>query len=192
MVRWFTAWLERLVRLGIDLAAALVGGILSAPLRGAQRAASRGTVRRGTAEEVVDVRHAVLRAGKGRETAIFAGDDAPDTRHWVVDHDGRVIGAVSVMAAPMPDGGEARWQLRGMGVLAEHRGLGLGEALLQATHRDVAAPMWCNARTGVVPFYARAGWTPLGAPFEVAGIGPHQRMVWRPRAGYGPTEDPTP
>jgi GNAT superfamily N-acetyltransferase len=181
MVRWFTAWLERFVRLGIDLAVALIGGLLSAPFTAARRAATAGTVRRGTAEEVVDVRHRVLRDGQPRGSAVFEGDEAATTRHWVADHDGRVVGVVTVLSAPMP--GEAGadapgLQLRGMAVLPEHRGQGLGEALLDATHRDVGAPMWCNARVGVVAFYERRGWRAVGGPFDVPGIGPHQRMRW--------------
>lgn len=140
------------------------------------------TVRRARADEVVDVRHRVLRAGQPRETAIFPGDDHPTTRHWVVEADGAIVGVVSVivaeMPAPHPVAPPPALQLRGMAVLAERRGEHLGEALLLATHRDVGAPMWCNARQNVVDFYVRGGWQAIGAPFTIAPIGPHQRMWW--------------
>lgn len=183
MLGWFTGWLERLVKLGLDLAFALIAGIVSAPFRGAQGAAARPVVRAGSASEVIDVRHDVLRVGQARESAVFTGDTEPSTRHWVVERGGAVVGAVTVIAAAMPpepriDGPTPQLQLRGMAVLQEHRGEHLGEALLLAAHADVAAPMWCNARAGVVPFYARFGWKAVGPLFEIAPFGPHQRMWW--------------
>lgn len=184
MLAWFTGWLERLVKLGLDLAFALISGVLSAPFRAA-RGAEPPVVRAASASEVVDVRHRVLRASEPRSAAVFSGDTAPTTRHWVAERAGAVVGVVSVLAAPMPpeppiDGGAARpeMQLRGMAVLPEVRGQHLGEALLLAAHAGIAAPMWCNARAAVVPFYARFGWKPAGPLFEIAGIGPHQRMWW--------------
>ena len=138
-------------------------------------------VRRGSAAEVVDVRHRVLREGRPRETAIFKGDDAPDTRHWVAVQADRVVGVASVMRADMPHPpGDVvpRWQLRGMAVRPELRGEGLGAKLLLAAHADVREPMWCNAREAVAPFYARHGWRIVGAPFDIAGIGPHLEMWW--------------
>lgn len=145
------------------------------------------SVRLATPEEVVDVRHAVLRAGQPRHTAVFDGDHAPTTRHWVAHTDDVVIGVVTVIAAvmppPLPAVPEApRYQLRGMAVLPEWRGHGHGDALLLATHADVALPMWCNARAGVVGFYARHGWRVIGEPFELPAIGPHLRMWWPGRA----------
>lgn len=139
-------------------------------------------VRRAEPGEVVDIRHRVLREGRPRPTAIFDGDDAPDTRHWVATHDGRVVGVVTVLRRDEPDAGETapRWQLRGMAVLPEWQGSGVGAALLDQTHREVDAPMWCNARAGVVDFYGRHGWTAHGEPFEVEPIGPHRRMRWSP------------
>lgn len=138
-------------------------------------------VRRAAAAEVIDVRHAVLRAGRPRETAIFDGDDAETTAHWVAERDGRVIGVVTLIAAPMPDPAPSPRplvQLRGMAVLPEHQGHHVGDALLLATHGR--EPLWCNAREAVVGFYARRGWQAIGPTFVVEPIGPHQRMWWRP------------
>jgi GNAT superfamily N-acetyltransferase len=145
-------------------------------------------VRSATADEVVGVRHEVLRPGRPRATAVFDGDDAPSTRHWVAvqapdDPDARrVVGVVSVMEAPLPDAsnGTPRWQLRGMAVLPGLRGEGVGTQLLEAVHRDVAEPLWCNARESAEGFYLRHGWAPHGDLIDVKGIGPHRRMSWTP------------
>lgn len=181
MIGWFVAWFQRFVQLGLELAFSLIRGLFSAPGVAARRALAPITIRVAKPDEVVDVRHRVLREGRPRQTAIFPGDDAPDARHWVAEHDGRIVGVVSVMAAPMPDppdGAAPALQLRGMAVLPELQGTGVGAALLAAVHRDVSAPMWCNARENVVPFYTRAGWRPVGGVFPIEGVGPHQRLWW--------------
>ncbi|MCB9671349.1 MAG: GNAT family N-acetyltransferase [Alphaproteobacteria bacterium] len=137
------------------------------------------TVRRATADEVVDVRHRVLREGRPRETAVFAGDTEATTRHWVALDASGVVGVVSVVLAEMPEllTPRPRWQLRGMAVLPDLQGSGVGRALLEAVHTDVDEPLWCNARANVVGFYTSAGWEPVGEVFPIAPIGPHQRMV---------------
>jgi hypothetical protein len=118
-------------------------------------------VRRGSTAELLDLRHAVLRPGKPRESAHFPGDDDPKTLHWVAVQADRVVGVVSVMPSPK-DG--VLWQLRGMAVDPALRG----------------QPMWCNAREAVVGFYERYGWETIGPTFEIAGVGPHRQMIWRP------------
>lgn len=185
MIGWFVTWLGRWLALGFELAGALIRGVLGGLVGGTGGGAAGGVapqVRRAGAAEVVDLRHLVLRAGLPRSTAVFAGDDAPSTRHWVAEVGGRVVGVVTVLASPAPEGAPspAGFQLRGMAVSPDHRGSHLGEALLLAAQRDVAAPMWCNARVGVVPFYAKYGWQAYGPTFEVEHAGAHQRMGWSP------------
>lgn len=137
-------------------------------------------MRRARADEVVDLRHRVLRGGRPRESAVFDGDAGPATRHWVAVQADRIVGVVSVMQAPSPGADGSRWQLRGMAVEPELQGAGVGRALLRAVCAEVDEPMWCNARARVVGFYAREGWQADGAPFEIAEVGPHQRMTWTP------------
>ena len=179
---WLAGWLDRILAAVVDVLKALISGLFRAPATAAARAVAPIVVRRGTPDEVVDVRHRVLREGRPRETAVFSGDDAPDARHWVAVQSDRVVGVASVMRADMPHppaGVDApRWQLRGMAVLPELRGEGLGAKLLLAAHADVAASMWCNAREAVVPFYVRHGWKTVGTPFDSAGVGPHLEMWW--------------
>jgi len=75
----------------------------------------------------------------------------------------------------LPDGHVGR-----MAVLREWRGRGVGSALLESLialarergDREVAL----NAQTHAMPFYARFGFAPAGAPFDEAGI-PHQAMT---------------
>ncbi len=133
---------------------------------------------------VLPLRHAVLRPGRPLADAAFDGDEAPGTTHHAATLGGEVVAVASVMRADCPAPARAgRWQLRGMAVEPSLHRTGVGQALLRHVHASVAAPMWCNARAGAVPFYAANGWRAVLPAFDVPGIGPHRRMTWSP----GPT-----
>jgi ADP-ribose pyrophosphatase len=134
------------------------------------------SVRRASVPEILDLRWRVLRAGRPRDTAHLSDDDDA-TRHWALTEGDAVVGCVSVMAAPEPDGA-ATWQLRGMAVDPSLQGTGRGTELLHGCMHAVDAPMWCNARIRAVPFYRRAGWRVTSETFDIPNVGPHQRMHW--------------
>src|SRR5438445_357877 len=67
-------------------------------------------IRRATADEVIDLRHAILRAGLPRETAVFPGDDDPAARHFVATRNGRVVGCATLHLNRWEK--EPAWQLR--------------------------------------------------------------------------------
>ena len=142
-------------------------------------------IQRVPVSRIIDLRHAVLRAGLPRETAKFPGDEAETSRHYaaISEGDGRVVGCVTLHASAYE--GEPAWQLRGMAVEEELRSKGVGEALVSEMEREVvedrAAPrvMWCNARTPAVRFYERLGWEKVSEEFVIPTAGPHLRMVKR-------------
>jgi predicted GNAT family N-acyltransferase len=74
----------------------------------------------------------------------------------------------------LPDGHIGR-----MAVRREWRGRGVGAALLRklidAAHERGHERVALNAQVQAMPFYARFGFAPCGAPFDEAGI-PHQAM----------------
>lgn len=176
----FKNFFDALLHRVFGLIRALMGGLMRAPLTAVENAVQPIDIRRASPDDVIDVRHAVLRPGRPRDSAVFDGDTAPTTRHWAAERSGIVVGVVTVVAAPLPlDMAEPpRWQLRGLAVLPEYRGSGLGSALLRTTHTEVGEPLWCNARKAVVPFYVAHGWRPVGPVFDIPDVGPHQRMVW--------------
>jgi GNAT superfamily N-acetyltransferase len=138
-------------------------------------------VRRATPGEVIDVRHAVLRAGLPRETAIFPGDDAPGTVHVVAVDGEHVVGCATIVASAW-DGAKA-WQLRGMAVRPSHQRSGVGGLMLKQLRRivqdssDDVRLMWCNARSPAVGFYERHGWTVASDEFLIETAGPHFKMT---------------
>ncbi|MGH7176027.1 MAG: GNAT family N-acetyltransferase [Tepidisphaeraceae bacterium] len=141
---------------------------------------NESTLRRAIADEVVDLRWRVLRAGLARELAVFEGDDEPTTRHIVAEIDGKIVGCATVLQRPW--NGRPAWQVRGMAVEPELRGSGIGAKLLDKIDQIVrteghSTQLWCNARTPVIEFYRRHGWEVASEPFEVAHAGPHVKMA---------------
>jgi len=145
-------------------------------------------IRRITAEETIPLRHAILRAGLPRETAIFPGDEAKTSLHFGAFADGQLVGVATMHFVPLLDRPDfdAAYQVRGMATAPEARGLGAGRALVEAciaAARDAGAQwLWCNARTPAAGFYARHGFKTTGGVFEVHTAGPHVRML-RPLEG---------
>lgn len=137
-----------------------------------------------TLEDVITLRHEVLRPGQGRETCYFEGDDAETTRHFAWVEDGRVVSIATVMWQSREFAGErVPLQLRGMATAPDVAGTGIGSAFLQALHRELDASWWCNARAVAVRFYERNGLVTVGDPFDLPGIGPHYVMVYEKTAG---------
>lgn len=142
----------------------------------------RPTVRPARAEELIDLRHRVLRAGLARESAIFEGDDDPRALHFVAtDADGSVIGCATIVPSRWED--QPSWRLRGMAVDEGSRSKGIGGALLRAVEDSVrtsngpAPHLWCNARTPAVGFYKRHGWAVVSDEFNIETAGPHFKMT---------------
>lgn len=129
---------------------------------------------------ILTLRHRVLRPGRPVETARFDGDEAGTTRHYAALLDGEAIACLTLVAAAWE--GHDAWQLRGMATDERHRRTGLGTRLVAHALADIdrerpARQVWCNARLVVTSFYRRLGWTVVSEPFDIAGIGPHVRML---------------
>src|SRR5688572_11104957 len=96
---------------------------------------ARMSIRAARVEEIIDLRHAVLREGMPLEAAVFEGDDAPDTRHYgafVRDRRG-AVGCATLHLNEWE--AEPAWQLRGMATAPEYRGRGVGRMLLEYMER---------------------------------------------------------
>jgi predicted GNAT family N-acyltransferase len=138
-------------------------------------------IRLAQTEEIIDLRHVILRAGLPRQLACFEGDDEPATRHVVATIDGKIVGCATVLRRPWE--GNPAWQLRGMAIADGLRGRGIGTKMLDAIEAIVRSEsshslqMWCNARTPAQRFYERAGWRVVSGEFVVEHAGPHVKMV---------------
>lgn len=146
-------------------------------------------IRRARADEVVDLRHVILRAGLGRATAEFDGDHDAQTIHIAgFTTENVVVACASFLRRDHPDSREPAWQLRGMAVRQDLQGRRLGARLLEFGERairehDGPRLLWCNARIPAAAFYERNGWTRQGDEFIVETAGPHVRMFKRLSSG---------
>ena len=129
-------------------------------------------VERVERDRILALRAQALNAD-GTGKAAFSGDLRATTRHWAALVDDAVVGCASVMRL-------RGYALRGMAVAREFRRRGIGARMLRVVCAEVDAPMWCNARLEVVPFYAALGWKAAGPVFELQDQGPHQRLTWAP------------
>jgi len=128
---------------------------------------------------ILPLRHKVLRAGRSRKEALFDGDDTPGTRHFGAFITDECACCLSLIKSNFE--GKSAYQLRGMATLPEYAKKGIGRSLLDFAISTVDhMPVWCNARTESSGFYAKAGWTVRGTPFNIEGIGPHVTMLYFP------------
>jgi len=144
---------------------------------------SKIDVRPISSAETFPLRLAVLRPGRPRESAMFAGDDAPDTKHFGAFRNGKLLSIASLFASELPERpGLPAYQLRGMATAEEARNQGLGKALVAASldflREKHGRLLWCNARIAAVEFYRHLGFSTIGPEFDIPEVGPHFRM-WR-------------
>ncbi len=172
--------------------------------RGAERVPPGGpaVVRRVPAEATRALRLRVLRPGGTLADCVWPGDDDPGAVHLAAFRAGVRVGVASLLpeapglrrlsgaAAGPPPGPEHAGRLRGVAVETDARRTGVGRALVQAALEVARAggvhPVWCNARTEARSFWEACGFAAIGEVFQVAGIGPHVRMVHR--SGQAPGE----
>lgn len=144
---------------------------------------------RSTAEATADLRRRVLRPGGLPK---LPGDDDAGITWFAVLHDGVVVSTGNVRLDPAPapvPAYDGAWRLRGMATEPSRRNEGLGGLVLRAAVAHVESRggplLWCNAPAPAQRFYERAGFQPVGEPWEDPVIGPHVRM-WRALGGPGP------
>jgi GNAT superfamily N-acetyltransferase len=145
-------------------------------------------VTRVSAADVLDVRRAVLRDGRTDVPADFPEDDGPRAIHVGARRPAAapprqtpLIGVATLFPSPRPDEPDA-WQLRGMAVLPEHQGQGIGGALLAEGARLVkeagGSQVWAHARNTALGFYERQGWKVVGDSYEYGVMRlPHHLVV---------------
>ena len=138
-------------------------------------------IRRIDAAETRPLRHAILRPNQPFEATVYPLDDQPESGHFGAFLENRLVGVASVFHEARPGDGDPRaWRLRGMATYEEHRGQGIGSALMQACLGHIrnhgGATLWFNARTTAAGFYRRFGFIVQGEVFDIEGIGPHVVM----------------
>jgi GNAT superfamily N-acetyltransferase len=104
---------------------------------------------------------------RSREATLSPGDTAPGSLHLGAYLDGRLAGVCSVGPEPLPilDHPNA-WRVRGLIMLPEFRGRGIGSALMQRALAHVetqANPLaWGFPKKKLTDMYSRIGFRPTG------------------------------
>ncbi|GAA4812627.1 GNAT family N-acetyltransferase [Litoribaculum gwangyangense] len=123
----------------------------------------------------------MLRAGKPIETCVFDGDDLETTFHLGIHTKDKLVGICSFFKKDHTDiQGKNQYQLRGMAVLKEYQGLGLGNIILtygeKILEEKKVEVIWCNAREVALNFYKKCGYQIIGNSFLIQDIGWHYVM----------------
>lgn len=134
-------------------------------------------------DEILDLRHRLLRDGLPFDAARFDHDLDETTRHYGAFQGDRLVCCLTLLESVWQN--RPAWQLRGMATERDMQGTGVGRTLVEFATSDVRAIaperiFWCNARTSAQGFYARLGWTVESEPFDIPHAGPHVKMQWLP------------
>ena len=138
-------------------------------------------VKQISSKDTYPIRHKILRKGKPIETCYFDGDNDINTFHLGLFFETEIIGVVSYMKNTNTKFSESKQhQLRGMAILEEYQGKGLGELLVTEGElklkKQQCGLVWLNSRIKAINFYKRQGYRVYGDSFEIKGIGTHYLM----------------
>ncbi len=130
-------------------------------------------IRRIELSQTLPIRQEVLWPDRSPSDIVYPEDSEVGTFHLgAFDDSGELLGIATLYHDV-----DATWRLRGMGVLPDNQGQGIGARLVDASVGELrnlgATGVWCNARLAVTGFYQRMGWKIEGAEFEVPGVGGH-------------------
>ncbi|WP_031427535.1 GNAT family N-acetyltransferase [Flavimarina sp. Hel_I_48] len=133
-----------------------------------------------TAQDTYGIRHKVLRPGRPFKECFFEGDTAPQTFHIGAFSMGKLIGVASFMVDEYSGFSGKQFRLRGMAVLTDYQGQGIGKKLVVYGEEKVREKgfdlLWFNARKIAIEFYKRLGFTIKGNAFEIPTVGKHYVM----------------
>jgi predicted GNAT family N-acyltransferase len=138
-------------------------------------------LKRVAVEQILSLRHKVLRLGRPFSTASFDGDKLDSTFHFAALYNAEVIGCLSLIKKATTNLSEKNtYQLRGMAVDAVFREKKIGQQLLQYAETQLTQKkvylIWCNVRTSANMFYLKNGYEQIGEMFDIPNVGPHVLM----------------
>ena len=136
------------------------------------------------ASDTLAIRSEVLKAGKlPPEKCSFPADEDEGSFHlgfFVAD---RLVSVVSFHHRRNADREGDGYRLDGMATLAEFRGRGYGNKLINFAsvylRRRKANYIWCKALKAACNFYERVGFAFISEEYDIPEIGPHRDMFFR-------------
>ena len=133
-------------------------------------------------EDVIDLRHEILRSGQPRSSCYYPEDSFKYTIHYAASVADQIIGCASIYKESHPDFTMRQsWRIRGMAVKETLQGQNIGTQILETCINHAIKMkgdvIWCNARIDAVKFYKKCGFKIIGDEFEIPNIGPHYLMA---------------
>ena len=115
------------------------------------------------------------------EACIFDGDNLDTTIHLGLYLKKELIGVCTLLKNNNALFSTInQYQLRGMAILTEFQGDGLGSYILKYAEsilmKNKVEIIWCNAREVAINFYKKSGYKIKGKPFEIETAGTHYIM----------------
>jgi ribosomal protein S18 acetylase RimI-like enzyme len=146
-------------------------------------------------EEIQQLRNEVLWPHKTFENCILDTDRLSTTFHFGMQIDGLTVATVTLQKEKsdklkqdslkgVSQGAvqESQYRLRAMAVREGYRGLGYGDAIVEAGLKHLSAlgieVVWCDARVAALNFYRRLQFEELEEEYEIPIIGKH-RFMWK-------------
>jgi len=133
------------------------------------------------AEDCFGLRHQVLRPHQSIENCHYPLDDRDDAHHVKIIHGSKTLAVGSIYHEDENEVENTKvWRLRGMAVLPEFQGRGLGghvlDALIEYAKSKGAVRIWANARTTAAGLYLKHGFSQVGEEYDLPGLGPHLHL----------------
>lgn len=133
-------------------------------------------------ELTLSLRSKILRNNLPLNECIFPTDKVEGSFHLGLYEQNVLLTIASFFPNNITGNAGKGYQLRGMATDIPYSGKGYGRQLLQFAieylQNNNVQYLWCNARTSAVPFYKNIGFEFLTDEFEIAGVGPHYKMIF--------------
>ncbi|MCO5114429.1 MAG: GNAT family N-acetyltransferase [Bdellovibrionaceae bacterium] len=138
-------------------------------------------------EDILGLRQAVLHPHGPPQRVTYAQDLHPRTLHIGAFEGAKLVGVGTLIPEDEDEVlSERIFRIRGMAVLPEFQGSGIGHTLLEMMFNHLidnepkAEMIWCNARISALNLYTSFGFKIHGAEFDIPGSGPHKRLrrIW--------------
>lgn len=133
------------------------------------------------AEDCFGLRHQVLRPHQSIENCHYPLDDRDDAHHVKIIHGSKTLAVGSIYHEDENEVEKTKvWRLRGMAVLPDFQGRGLGghvlNSLIEYAKSQGAIRIWANARTTAAGLYLKHGFSQVGEEYDLPGLGPHLHL----------------
>ena len=132
-------------------------------------------------QEVVAIRHTVLKMGQPIEACYFEGDLDEGTKHFGAFLIHELVGVATMMLKKTNTYKvHPVYRLSGLSVLQEHQHKHIGKRLLHFAEENISKKgsvmIWCFAREYAIPFYKKNGYQLNIPEVIIPNIGAHRIM----------------